>query len=88
MAAAYRLLGQSMEALMMDNPNSALRDNLLETISQFIEAPPTRPKGLPASFIDGLDRVAKKSLKKDDECPICGISFLEGQLELQVSMHY
>ena len=88
MAAAYRLLGQSMEALMMDNPNSTLRDNLLETISQFIEAPPTRPKGLPASFIDGLDRVPKKSLKKDDECPICGIPFLEGQLWLQVSVYY
>ena len=64
---------------MENNSNNQLRDNLLETISQFIEAPPTRPKGLPAEFIEGLERVSKKSLKKDDECPICGIAFLEGE---------
>ena len=64
---------------MANNSNNQLRDNLLETISHFIDAPPTRPKGLPAEFIEGLDRVAKKSLKKDDECPICGIAFLEGE---------
>lgn len=65
---------------MVDNPNSRFRDDLFETISQFIEAPPTRPKGLPAEFLDGLDRVSKKSLKKDDECQICGIAFLDGEI--------
>jgi hypothetical protein len=38
-------------------------------------------KGVPDSFLDGLDRVPKKNLKPDEDCPICGNPFLDGETD-------
>ena len=46
----------------------------------------TENKGLPASFLDTLDRVDKRSLKKDDTCPICTTPYLEEQYPLVVKL--
>lgn len=43
-------------------------------------------RGLPPSFLDTLDRVDKKSLKKDDTCPICTTPYLEDQYPLVVRL--
>ena len=43
-------------------------------------------RGLPPSFLDTLDRVDKKSLKKDDTCPICATPYLEDQFPLVVKL--
>jgi Ring finger domain len=43
-------------------------------------------RGLPQSFLDTLDRVDKKALKKDDTCPICATPYLEDQYPLVVKL--
>jgi len=43
-------------------------------------------RGLPPTFLDTLDRVDKKSLKKDDTCPICATPYLEDQYPLVVKL--
>ena len=95
-AASYRLLAESMQALMRDNPDQGMLDGLLDQITSMIESPPTKVQGVPQEYLDGqyvlkklgrsfellagLERVPKKSLKKTDECPICSFAFLDGML--------
>ena len=43
-------------------------------------------RGLPPSFLDTLDRVDKKTLKKDDTCPICTTPHLDDQYPLVVKL--
>lgn len=43
-------------------------------------------RGLPQSFLDTLDRVDRKTLKKDDTCPICATPYLEDQYPLVVKL--
>lgn len=40
--------------------------------------------GLPDTFVDSLDRVDKKDLKKEDECAICSQEYLEDPYPLVV----
>ncbi len=44
------------------------------------EEPPRTVKGVGQDFLDGLERVPLKSLKRDAECPICGQPFLDGMV--------
>ena len=64
---------------MMDNPNTDLVERMMEYVHELMETPPERPRGLSQEYIDGLERVEKKRLRKEDECPICGNGFLEGK---------
>lgn len=43
-------------------------------------------RGLPPSFLDTLDRVDKKTIKKDDTCPICTIPYLDDKYPLVVKL--
>ena len=43
-------------------------------------------KGVSQDFIDGLDRVPKKLLKKTDICPICAEPFLDDKYPLVVQL--
>jgi Ring finger domain len=43
-------------------------------------------RGLPPSFLDTLDRVDKKTFKKDDTCAICTTPYLEDQYPLVVKL--
>ena len=51
-----------------------------------LASPPTEIEGVPQSFLDGLDRVNKKVIKKEDKCPICGERFLDDEYPLVVRL--
>ncbi|KAI4154141.1 MAG: hypothetical protein LQ340_001877, partial [Diploschistes diacapsis] len=85
-AASFRLLGEAMEAMMSQNPDRDLADSLVSFLFSQAETPPTKPQGMPAEFIEGLERVDRKRIKKGDECPICGEEFLDDQYPLVVRL--
>lgn len=60
-----------------DNHN-ALLEQLVTSLMQNAEHPPTEVQGVSDEFIEQLERVPKKSLKADQSCPICSNPFLEG----------
>ncbi|KAG4306340.1 hypothetical protein PORY_000328 [Pneumocystis oryctolagi] len=75
--------------------NSILSDYSTNTLlsitdllmSQFIEDDFKNTKSnLPENFIDTLDRVPLKTLKPDDICSICKVSFLEDKYPLVVQL--
>jgi hypothetical protein len=55
--------------------------SMIETLRQNADEPPAEVKGVPNSFLDELERVPKKALKKDDTCPICVNPFLDGEFQ-------
>lgn len=60
---------------------------MLEAL-QSIVADPAKSKGVPEEFIDSLDRVDKKTLKKDDTCPICTNEYLSDPHPLVVRLNH
>lgn len=85
MAAAFRLLANAFEMMRGRAPDdnqgdggSDLLASMIEVLRQNADEPPTELKGVPNSFLDELERVPKKSLKKTDICPICVNPFLDG----------
>jgi len=48
--------------------------------------PPEKPAGVPQSYLDSLDRVPNKQLKKSDTCPICAEPFLDDPYPLVVQL--
>ncbi|KAE8453383.1 hypothetical protein EG329_010244 [Mollisiaceae sp. DMI_Dod_QoI] len=87
--AAFSLLRAQYETLRQDLPsggNSTVLDNLLSEIEHLMDAPPTEVKGVPQSYLDELERVPKKALKKTDTCPICTEPFLDDELPLVVEL--
>jgi hypothetical protein len=55
-------------------------DSMINMIMSQLEGTGERKlEGVSDSFLDGLDRVPKKALKKGMDCPICGNEFLEGE---------
>ena len=88
MAAAFRLLANAFEMMRGRAPadeehnhggESDLLANMIEVLRENADDPPTELKGCPDSFLDELERIPKKSLKKTDTCPICVNPFLEGK---------
>lgn len=89
MAAAIRLLQSQFQALLRDptsTENSEFLTHLTEDLDQLIENPPEKVEGVPQSYLDELERVPKKQLKKDDNCPICGENFLDDPYPLVVQL--
>jgi len=88
-AATARLL-QDQYLTLQQTANSSTQIDFLtslrESLDTVIEAPPTKVAGVPQSYLDGLERVDKKSLKKDDECSICGENFLDDEHPLVVQL--
>lgn len=86
MAATYRLLANAFEMMLgrvpdedaRNDPSNNLLMEMIEYLRQNADDPPSELKGVPDSFLDELERVPKKSLKKTDTCPICVNPFLEG----------
>lgn len=60
--------------------NLAIRANLEGTGA----AAPSQ--GVTQEFLDGLDRIPKKSLKAEDDCPICATRFLDDAYPLVVRL--
>jgi hypothetical protein len=88
-AAANRLLQDQYYTLRQNAPdeqNAAFLDILIEYIQSHIDSPPEKVDGVPQSYLDALDRVPKKQLKKADTCPICGEAFLDDEYPLVVEL--
>jgi hypothetical protein len=88
-SAAERLLQDQLVALRLNAPNevnSALLNDLIQTIESQIEDPPEKPAGVPQSYLDELERVPKKLLKKTDTCAICAEPFLDDEFPLVVQL--
>jgi hypothetical protein len=71
----------TQQRLPLSNNTLSLLTSLLPGLS-----PDTPDRGLPPSFLDTLDRVDKKTLKKDDTCPICATPYLEDKYPLVVKL--
>ncbi|KAK0515185.1 hypothetical protein JMJ35_002564 [Cladonia borealis] len=87
-SAAFRTLAeafQRMRAYMSGEEGGPL-DGMIESLFQDAEMPPREVKGVSQGFLDELDRVPKKSLKPDMDCPICGNPFLEDKYPLVVRL--
>ncbi|KAE9380598.1 hypothetical protein N431DRAFT_362477 [Stipitochalara longipes BDJ] len=88
-AAAERLL-QDQFTFLLQNSNNENHRAFLENLSGFlqeqIEDPPEKVAGVPQSYLDELDRVPRKALKKDDICPICAEKFLDDKYPLVVQL--
>ncbi|KAF2804607.1 uncharacterized protein BDZ99DRAFT_525438 [Mytilinidion resinicola] len=89
MTAAYRLLANALQMMQggggSDDPNAPLQTMIL-SLMHSADNPPRELEGVPDSFLDELERVPKKSLKKDDECPICCNPFLDDEFPLVVHL--
>jgi hypothetical protein len=88
-SATYRLLADGYNQIRNETTNERHRsflDSLIEDILEEAEDPPKKIGGVPQSFLDGLDRVSKKQLKKTDLCPICGERFLDDPYPLVVEL--
>ncbi|GME56333.1 Zinc finger RING-type protein [Neofusicoccum parvum] len=73
--------------LMLSRDSGDGDDNpLLEQLESMIDNPPKEINGVPDSFLDELDRVPKKELKKDDTCAICHMAFLDDPYPLVVEL--
>jgi hypothetical protein len=90
MAAAESLLRDQFTTLLADDSVSEERrarlDDMIEQINQLIHEPPEVVKGVPQSYLDGLERVPKKKLKALGECPICATEFVKDPYPLVVQL--
>ena len=89
-SAAYRNLANAFNMMRGGPGNEANEDassaesqddllaQLVESLMQGAEHPPTEVQGVSDEFIEQLDRVPKKSLNAEQSCPICSNPFLEG----------
>ncbi|KAH8666628.1 hypothetical protein BX600DRAFT_462121 [Xylariales sp. PMI_506] len=88
-AALFRLVQDQMATLADSAPSEGNR-NFLESLITMLESdvdnPPDRIKGVTQEYLDSLDRVSNKKLKKEDSCPICAESFLDDQYPLVVEL--
>jgi hypothetical protein len=88
-AALFRLVQDQFLTLSQTSPSSPNRDflrSLVEALEADIDAPPVEIPGVSQEYLDTLDRVPKKSLKKDDACPICAEKFLDDKFPLVVQL--
>ena len=51
---------------------------MVQSLMENANDPPRELQGVPDTFLDQLERVPKKALKKTDTCPICCNPFLDG----------
>jgi len=65
---------------------SQLQSSMISTLLSAAEHPPKEIRGVPDSFLDGLERVPKNKLRKEMECPICGEPFLDDPYPLVVRL--
>lgn len=55
-----------------------LLGQLVQSLMQSAEHPPSEVEGVSDEFIEQLERVPKKALKEEMSCPICSNAFLDG----------
>jgi len=81
-SAAFRTLGEAFQRMRMYRSGEGPLDGMIESLLADAEEPPKEVKGVSQAFLDELERVPNKVLKKSMDCPICGNPFLEGMLDL------
>ncbi|KAK5679769.1 hypothetical protein LTS10_007717 [Elasticomyces elasticus] len=90
-SAAYRNLANAFDMMRgetQEQGQNGLLEQLVESLMQGAEHPPTEVQGVSDEFIQELERVPKKSLKEDQSCPICSNPFLEGVYAIVVACGY
>jgi len=88
-AALYRLLQDQMGTLATTAPTDENRDllrELVEALEVDVANPPMEIPGVSQEYVDSLDRVARKTLKADDTCPICAEAYLDDKYCLVVEL--
>ncbi|KAI1801272.1 hypothetical protein F4811DRAFT_465696 [Daldinia bambusicola] len=88
-AALFHLLRDQFETLSTDAPTEENRDflaSLIAALETDIQSPPREIPGVSQEYLDTLDRVPRKSLKKEDSCPICAECFLDDPYPLVVEL--
>lgn len=56
-----------------------LLGQLVASLMESAEHPPSEVQGVSDQFIEQLERVPKKSLRAEMSCPICSNAFLDGK---------
>ncbi|KAG6087770.1 hypothetical protein E4U15_007361 [Claviceps sp. LM218 group G6] len=88
-ANVFRLLQDQMQTLAATAPTEENRSFLLDLVSVLegdIHDPPSRLEGVEQEFLDGLERVPRKTLGSQEDCAICKIPYLEDQYCLVVEL--
>jgi len=88
-SATYRLLADSYYQIRSDTTNAdhqRFLDQRIAELETLADQPPEKIEGVQQSFLDELERVPKKQLKKADMCPICGEAFLDDEYPLVVEL--
>lgn len=88
-AAVAHLLQDQLLVFRTESNNPehrAFLEHLIGAAQMQIDDPPTKVEGVPQSYLDELERVPKKALKKDDICPICAEKFLDDEYPLVVQL--
>ncbi|KAF2772363.1 hypothetical protein EJ03DRAFT_324786 [Teratosphaeria nubilosa] len=87
-SATFRNLANAYEMMRggQDGSHDQLMEQLVQSLMDSAENPPTELKGVSDEFIERLERVSKKSLKQDMSCPICSNPFLEDTHPLVVRL--
>jgi hypothetical protein len=65
---------------------SSIQSSMIAELMANASDPPREIVGVPQSFLDSLERVPKKALKKDMDCPICGLPFVDDPYPLVVRL--
>ncbi|KAI4188367.1 MAG: hypothetical protein L6R41_002198 [Letrouitia leprolyta] len=85
MRAVFITLSDAFRSMRQEGGGSLL-DALIQSLEADAESPPKEVKGVSDTFLDELDRVPRKSLRKADSCPICGNPFLDDKYPLVVRL--
>ncbi len=88
-SALFRLLQDQMGTLALTAPSESNRqflESLVSALELDVAHPPVHLPGVTQEFLDGLDRVPRKTLKEEDECPICAERFLDDKYCLVVEL--
>lgn len=88
-AALFRLIQDQMGTLATSAPtesNRAFLQSLVEALELDVAQPPRQIEGVSQEYLDGLDRVPKKTLAPDDTCPICAERYLDDEYPLIVEL--
>jgi len=87
-SAAFRSLAEAFNIMRRDNEGEegGLLDSMIDTLMDAAERPPREVEGVDDEYIDGLERVSIKKVKKEADCPICGNPFVEDPHPLLVRL--
>ncbi|KAL3464030.1 hypothetical protein BJX64DRAFT_101599 [Aspergillus heterothallicus] len=79
------VLSQSAGSQIEEHDRDLLRE-MIESLFQNAESPPTEVEGVSEEFCADLDRVPRSSLKPSQSCPICSNPFLDDKYPLVVRL--